>query len=408
MDLRIAGGRVLLEGGLEDTPVDISTADGIIAGIGCEHPTRRTLDATGLLVLPGIIDIHGDAFERQIMPRPGVAVSLDIALIESDRQAIANGITTVFHGVTWSWEPGLRGAENARGILAAMEALRPRLAADTRFHLRHETYNLDAEIEVAGWLAARRIDAVAFNDHLPTADNAAKRPDKIGQMAERSGLPREDFLKLVERLRGRRDEVPHSITRIAGHAKAHDVALLSHDDESPQQRRWFRTLGCRVSEFPMNLETAREAAAASDDIVLGAPNVMRGGSHIGWVNASDMISHGLCSILASDYYYPAPLIAAFRLARSGVAPLDRAWSLVSGSPARAVGLRDRGCIKQGLRADLVLVDPAPDSPPRVIAALVAGRIVHLAQAERIIAPDPRSENLRSMTPARAGPGDRPR
>jgi alpha-D-ribose 1-methylphosphonate 5-triphosphate diphosphatase len=324
MDHCISGGRVLLDGSLQETDLHIDGADGIISSVGADRAAGRTIDAAGLLVLPGIVDIHGDAFERQIMPRPGVGISLDVALMDSDRQAIANGITTVFHGVTWSWEPGLRGTDNARGILAAMEALRPRLAADTRFHLRHETYNLDAETEVSDWLAARRIGALAFNNHLPSAESAAKRPDKINQMAERSGLPREDFLGLVASLRERGDEVPDSIARIACHANTHRTALLSHDDESPEQRRWFRALGCRVSEFPKNVETAREAAGASDEIVLGAPNVMRGGSHIGWIDASDMIARGLCSVLASDYYYPAPLIAAFRLAEIAVTPLERA------------------------------------------------------------------------------------
>src|SRR6516165_6259104 len=184
MNLRIAGGRVLLDSGLEATTVHISPADGLIADLGADHAGSSTIDAAGLIVLPGIVDIHGDAFERQLMPRPGVEVSLDIALFDSDRQAIANGITTVFHGVTWSWEPGLRGADNARGLLTAMELLRPRLASDTRFHLRHETYNLDAETEVADWIASRRIDALAFNNHLPSADGTAPR-DKIAQMAER-------------------------------------------------------------------------------------------------------------------------------------------------------------------------------------------------------------------------------
>jgi len=136
-----------------------------------------------------------------------------------------------------------------------------------------------------------------------------------------------------------------------------------------------------VSEFPMNVETARAAAGGSDDIVLGAPNVMRGGSHLGWINASDMIAGGLCSILASDYYYPAPLIAPFRLAETGVATLERAWSLVSGSPARAAGLHDRG---RGSRADLILVDGEARGRPRVVAALVRGRIVHLGEAERMV------------------------
>jgi len=384
-ELRIVGARVLLDGGLEDTTLHVSPHDGLISAVGRDCAGVRTLDARGLLLLPGIVDIHGDAFERQIMPRPGVDMALDIALVDSDRQAVANGITTVFHGVTCSWEPGLRSIENARAILAAIELLKSRLAADTRFHLRHETYNLTAEAEVRDWIAARRIGAVAFNDHLPAADSVMKRPDKLAQMVERSGIPREDFLALVQRLHGRRNEVPDSIARIAMTAGAHEVALLSHDDASPEQRRWFRSLGCLVSEFPMNIETASEAARAGDRIVLGAPNVVRGKSHIGWINASDMIVRGLCSVLASDYYYPAPLLAAFRLVEAGIAQLPAAWQLVSQSPARAAGLNDRGSIACGQRGDLVLVDAGPMSRPQVVAVLVAGRLVHLTEPDRITA-----------------------
>src|SRR5215510_6835212 len=103
MDLCIAGGQVLRDGAIVEACVRIDSADGRIAAVGEENGAARTIDAAGLLVLPGIVDIHGDAFERQMMPRPGVHVATDIALIDSDRQAIANGITTVFHGVTWSW-----------------------------------------------------------------------------------------------------------------------------------------------------------------------------------------------------------------------------------------------------------------------------------------------------------------
>ncbi len=377
----MTGGRVLHHGALEDTSVTIS--DGRIADIGSDAGASRTIDASGLMVLPGIVDIHGDAFERQMMPRPGVHVATDIALIDSDRQVIANGITTVFHGVTWSWEPGLRGSENARGILEGIEALDGRLAAETKFHLRYETFNFDAEPEVTDWLAGRRIHALAFNDHMPAEDTVVKRPSKISQMVERSGLSREDFLALVARLNGRRDEVPESITRVAKVANANGIALLSHDDPTPEQRRWFRALGCRVSEFPMTIETARDAAGAGDHIVLGAPNVMRGKSHLGLINASEMVARGMCTVLASDYYYPAQLVAAFRLAEIGVAPLETAWPLVSEFPANAVGLDDRGRIAPGLRADLVLVDPALPGRPRVVAVLVAGRIVHLTEAGRL-------------------------
>lgn len=382
MDFRITGGDVLLDDRLEQTTVHVDAAGGVIADVGSDAAARTTLDAAGLLVLPGIVDIHGDAFERQMMPRPGVAVDVEIALIDSDRQAVANGMTTVFHGVTWSWEPGLRGPENARGILAAIERLRAQLAADTRFHLRHEAYNFAAESEIADWLAARRIHAVAFNDHLPSEGTVMRRPEKINDMIVRSGIAREDFLGLVEELRARGDEVPCSTQRIAAQANANGVPMLSHDDASPERRRWFRALGCRVSEFPMNVETAREAVAAGDAIVFGAPNVMRGKSHIGWTDATKMVAEGLCSVLASDYYYPAPLIAAFKLAERKVAPIEQAWRLVSEAPARAVGLTDRGRIASGLRGDLVLVD-ASGPRPRVVAVMVAGHVVHLTEPHRI-------------------------
>jgi alpha-D-ribose 1-methylphosphonate 5-triphosphate diphosphatase len=277
----------------------------------------------------------------------------------------------------------LRGSDNARAILAAIEAMKPQLSADTRYHLRHETFNLAAEDEICDWVEARRVGAVAFNDHLPAADSHMKRPDKFNQMVERSGIPREDFVALVDRLNGMRDEVPDSIERIAAKAGEHKIALLSHDDASPEQRRWFRSLGCRVSEFPVNIETAREAAQSGDPVVLGAPNVMRGKSHMGWVNASEMVSLGLCSVLASDYYYPAPLIAAFRLFEQGVAPLEAAWRLVSGAPAAAVGLDDRGQIAPDKRADLILVSYEPPQRPRVVAVIAAGRVVHLTEPGRL-------------------------
>src|SRR6202521_2521411 len=185
MQIRIDGGHALIDGRLEIAGIHLDSGTGILRAIDSDGSAEQCIDASGLMVLPGIVDIHGDAFERQMMPRPGVHFALDIALMDTDRQVVANGITTVFHGVTWSWEPGLRSADNARAMLAAIEALRPRLGADTRFHLRHETHNLDAESEVADWIGAGRIGLLAFNNHVPEEKS---RPEKIAQMAERSGL----------------------------------------------------------------------------------------------------------------------------------------------------------------------------------------------------------------------------
>jgi alpha-D-ribose 1-methylphosphonate 5-triphosphate diphosphatase len=149
-------------------------------------------------------------------------------------------------------------------------------------------------------------------------------------------------------------------------------------------RNAFRSHGVGIAEFPVNEETAREAAAAGDFIVFGAPNVVRGGSHTGWTKASEMIAKGLCSVLASDYYYPAQLLAAFRLAADGVLPLAEAWDLISAAPARAAGLADRGVLAEGRRADIILVDDEVPLRPRIVGVIAAGRLVHLTDADRLI------------------------
>jgi alpha-D-ribose 1-methylphosphonate 5-triphosphate diphosphatase len=382
-DICIEGGRALLGGEILETSLQIT--DGKIGAVDSRGGRGSTMiDAGGLKVLPGIVDLHGDAFERQIMPRPGVDFPVDVALIDSDRQAVGNGITTVFHATTWSWEPGLRSGDNAEQLLVAIESLRSQLAADTRFHLRHETYNLDAEAKIGRWLSDGRIDLFAFNNHMDSIVTSIARPRKRAQMVERCGISKEEFDRLVERVVSHSHDVPASIVRLAETARNANVRMLSHDDDSSGMRSAFRGMGVGIAEFPVNEETARAAAEAGDAIVLGAPNVVRGGSHTGWTRASDMIAKGLCSVLASDYYYPAQLLAAFRLAADGVLPLAGAWDLISAAPARAAGLADRGILADGYRADIILVDDELPLRPRIVAVIAAGRLVHLTDASRLI------------------------
>jgi alpha-D-ribose 1-methylphosphonate 5-triphosphate diphosphatase len=382
-DIFIKGGKALLDNELVETSLQIAGRE--IGAVGSDHGRGAFgIDAKGLLILPGIVDLHGDAFERQMMPRAGVDFPIDVALADSDRQVISNGITTVYHATTWSWEPGLRSGDNARLLLETIESMRPQLAADTRFHLRHETYNLDAEAEIAEWLSEGRIDLFAFNDHMDSTIASLAKPQKRSRMVERTGLSNEAFDSLVERVVSRAHDVPASIARLAQAARIAGVRMLSHDDDSPTMREAFRSQGVSIAEFPVNEETAREAAEAGDFIVFGAPNVVRGGSHTGWTRASDMIAKGFCSVLASDYYYPAPLLAAFRLAADGVLPLAKAWNLISAAPARAAGLGDRGILAESRRADIIMVDDKLPLRPRIVAVIAAGRLVHLTDASRLV------------------------
>lgn len=375
MSMCIFNARVLLpDGTLKNSPVTVR--DGAVADIGTLPRDIPLLDARGMLLLPGMVDIHGDAVERQIMPRPGVGFPIGLALLDTDRQLAANGITTAFHGLTWSWEPGLRSRAAAIAFMTALEEMRPSLAIDTRVHLRWETYNLAAVDDLEDWLAQGRVDLLAFNDHLPA--NYRKRHDRsaMGKLADRSGIGADDYVAMLCALEARRAEVTPAVARLAAAARKHGVVMMSHDDESPERRQHYQAIGCSIAEFPVNAETAITARAMGNPVVLGAPNVLRGGSHTGHVSAAEMVAQTLCSVLASDYYYPAMLQAPFMLVAQGACGFGHAWDLVAANPARAANLTDRGTIAVGQRADLLLVDDANVVMPTVFATFVRGRAAY--------------------------------
>lgn len=371
----IAGGRALLPSGFQDDVV-ITVDHGVIVEIGSEVNGIPVMDARGLQVMPGIVDLHGDAFERQIMPRPGVEFDLQLALTETDRQLVANGISTAFHGVTFSWEPGLRSRDTLVRLMAAMEAASGHLSCDSRLHLRHETYNLDGEGDVLAWLAEGRVALLAFNDHTPDILRKIAHPRDGMTVLQRTGLNALELQALAERVVARRDEVPDSIRRLAAAARAAGVPMASHDDPSPEVRSDYQSLGCKISEFPKTRETAALARQYGNPVIFGAPNVVRGRSHLSnAVSASVMARAGLCTVLTSDYYYPAMLPAAFRLREDGICDLPTAWAMVSANAADAAGLTDRGRLAVGQRADIVLVRTTAGRPPSVAAHVIGGEWV---------------------------------
>ena len=364
--MRITGGTVLLPSdGLRRA--DIFVADGRIGHSG----TGPTFDATGLLVLPGIVDLHGDAFERQLQPRPGVDFPADLALRDTEAQLLANGITTAFHGVTLSWEPGLRSLTAWRALLAALEA--GTWTCDMRVHLRWEAYNLDALETALADIAAGRVHLLAFNDHTPSILKKLHDPVEGAKYSGRAGMKIEAFRAMADAVAARAHAVPAALDRIAAAARSAGLPMASHDDNSIAIRDGFRSRGARICEFPMAEDIGAAAVAAGDFVAMGCPNVVRGGSHLGWASAARLAEAGICTVLTSDYYYPAMLRAAFVLTERGVLDLPRAWALISENPARAGGLSDRGVIAPGKRADLVLVDPATS---RVVATIVAGQVAY--------------------------------
>ena len=369
--IRITGGQVLLASdGLVATDVNLS--DGRIDTIGAGAGKGIALDASDLFVLPGIIDIHGDAFERQIQPRPGVNFPVGLALRDTERQLLANGITTAYHGVTLSWEPGLRSLDSWTALLAALEA--EIWTCDMRVHLRWEAYNLDALDTALADIEAGRVHMLAFNDHTPSILKKLHDPVEGAKYAGRAGMKMDAFKVFTDRIAARAGEVPAAQERIGAVARAAGLPMASHDDDTLPVRARFRALGATICEFPTAEIVGHDARAVGEHVVMGSPNVVRGGSHLNWASAAVMAEAGVCDILSSDYYYPAMARAAFVMADRGTFDIARAWALVSANPADALGLTDRGTIETGKRADLVLFEPVER---KLIATIVGGKLAHL-------------------------------
>jgi alpha-D-ribose 1-methylphosphonate 5-triphosphate diphosphatase len=370
--MQITGGAVLLpKDGMQKADLYLQNGK-----IGFDHTLGgKRFDASGLLVLPGIIDLHGDAFERQLQPRPGVDFPAGLALQDTESQLLTNGITTAFHGVTLSWEPGLRSKKAWRKLLAALAA--GSWTCDMRIHLRWEAYNLDALETALADIAAGRVHLLAFNDHTGSILRKLSDPIEGAKYAGRAGMNLTDFKKLADETAARSHAIPAALDRIAAAARARNLPMASHDDDAIDVRNRFRSLGARICEFPMAEEVGRAAQQEGDFVAMGCPNVVRGGSHLGWASAAQMAEAGICRVLTSDYYYPAMMRAAFTLEQRKTLTLPQAWALISENPAQAAGLSDRGSIAPGLRADLVIADPSSRRP---VATIVAGQLAFITAA----------------------------
>ena len=367
-DLRLTGAQVLRPDGLDDAPLSISA--GRIVDMG-----GREVDLSGFLVLPGIVDAHGDAFEKHLAPRRGAMKDLDQGLVATEAELAANGITTATLAQFYSWEGGMRGPAFARQVFTALQQIRPRLGTDIWPQLRFEFSMVDEYDAVLDMVARFDIRYVVFNDHLPhEALEAGKRPPRLTGQALRIGKNPEKHLADLQALYSGLDAVPEALALLMPMLAERGVLMGSHDDHTRADRALWHGRGALVAEFPETVEAAEAAKATGDAVVLGAPNLVRGGSHKGNVSALDLVAMGLCDALASDYHYPSMRRAAFLLADGGVMSFASAWGLISDGPARMLGLADRGRLTPGMRADLVVLDAARRE---ICATLSGGQVTYM-------------------------------
>jgi alpha-D-ribose 1-methylphosphonate 5-triphosphate diphosphatase len=217
---------------------------------------------------------------------------------------------------------------------------------------------------------------VVFNNHLPEAvEMAETRPHRFASWAAQTSRTAEEMLAIVRAAEAQEPEVPAALRAIAERFAALGVTMGSHDDATAETRAFFRGIGAAISEFPTTVEAARAAHAAGEPVLMGAPNVVRGGSQTGNIAAAELVAEGLVDALMSDYYYPALPQAAWALVDAGICDLPTAWGMISAAPARIMGLGDRGRLAEGMRADVVAVNA---KTRRVEMTLSAGRVAHLS------------------------------
>lgn len=350
------------------TNADIVLPDGAMRGTvvlregriealaGGRSGAAAAVDLEGDTLIPGIVDLHTDNLERQVQPRTLARWPSRSAMLAHDAQCAAAGVTTVFDalcvGDLGFEEDRVRTFQDAVVDLAALDGT-GLLKSEHFLHLRCElpaANMLDLLTPVA---RNARVRLVSLMDHSPGVGQFGDL-DRYRDMRRRDGFSDEEIGRHIDAILAlrARHRAPNraALLALAGHLP---VVLASHDDRTEAEIAENHAAGIAVSEFPVTMEAARAARAHGMQVIAGAPNIVRGGSHSGNVAAADLVRAGAVDALASDYV-PASLVeAAFLSAAATGIGLPDAVALVTDRPARIAGLGDRGRIAPGLRADLV-------------------------------------------------------
>lgn len=378
-----AADRVLLENGRVVTPDRVIEGGYVvisetrIEAVGTAPKPRDVsaatrIDADGRVVMPGLIDLHGDDIEQQCHPRAEAQVDASTALVTTDRLNLCNGVTTKFHAIAFEDDP----TEN-RSFEGAAEICRE--ISDAEYTLGDQRVHARCELSPESVSAVERlvddipVDLVSVMHHAPGNGQFDEDGFKRRYTANRNCSTEEIETFAAKRSATSQTVLKSQIERIAEFTRSRGLPLASHDDETPASVDAMADLGVKISEYPITLAAAIRATERGLTTVMGAPNLVRGESLWGNLGVRAAIDHGAVDVLCSDYHPPSLLAAPFVETDE---PLVDRVRRVTAAPAATVGLRDRGRLEPGARADVILVDPDP--VPTVERVFVKGEDVFRA------------------------------
>jgi alpha-D-ribose 1-methylphosphonate 5-triphosphate diphosphatase len=367
------------EGTLYDASVWIE--DGRIRQIGHipEYAAQsgQVLDAAGAIVMPGIIDMHTDAMDAEIVPRPGADIPIPVAFRELERKMCGCGITTVYHSLHLGY---INAQSHSRSKYSRGEVFREvsRAAAGptlihNKIHLRFELTGIAAFGECLDLIREGYVDLLSVMDHTP-----GQGQDKAGMFKtelKAKGKSEAETHQMLQEWMTRPKLEGDSLQAMVDLAKKKGIPVASHDDDSIEKVDEMVALGVTISEFPINMETAKYATRMGMYVAGGASNVLRGGSLSGNLDMTAAIREGAVGMLCSDYYPASILHSVFRLHGIEGMALHEAVNLATLHPAQSVGIDDEtGSLEAGKQADLLVVR-LQDSIPMITHVMVGGKMV---------------------------------
>jgi len=359
--------------------VSVRVDRGIISEISTgELSGKREIDAGGNYLFPGFVDIHSDAIEKGIEPRPNTFFPVDIAVFELDKKLAACGITTMFHSLSFAeMEVGLRSNSTAAGIIRQISTFSHKLKVHTQIHARFEITDLGAVPFLESLIQDRLIQLFSFMDHSPGQGQFRDIMAYKSYYGPVYGKTDAEMDTIINRkLEAKQGDAQRAILQLISLCKDNGVAIASHDDDSQTKIAWLKEIGVSITEFPVNFEALQAAHDHGIRVCLGSPNIVRGSSQARNLSAREAIRQGFGDILCSDYAPMTMLHAVLTLERLGLLPLHEAVNMVSLNPAAAVGIADKtGSLEPGKQADMLIVDHSEEHP-RILKTFVSGREVY--------------------------------
>jgi len=371
MRLVIKSERVLSGG--EISPLQVEIDNGVITKVS-ENFTEEGIDLGDMLITAGFVDLHSDAIEKEIEPRPGAYFPVEKSVFEMDKKLAVAGVTTMFHAVSFETQcaKGIRNPENAAELMRTIKELNSKvLRVDNRLHLRFEVSAVESIPVVKDILESGVADLLSVMDHTPGQGQfkTVESWEAYYSAAYKMGQKEMDEIR---EMKMRRDD--DALAGLVKTALDKGLSIASHDDCSIEKVKAMMGMGVTISEFPLSLDVASFAKESGVATGMGAPNVVRGGSQSGNIAAKDLIVDGVCDYLCSDYHPLSLLSSVYAMRDTLRIPLEEGFKMVSSTPARIAGLSDRGDILEGMRADIVAVED--DFVPSVAMTISGGEIAH--------------------------------